>query len=78
MLLAISAAIVRKTIVLSENYILRPLRFARSDVTMHQRAGIISGLQVVLRLGYHLVQERSPYLFPFAWSECPKIDLAEN
>ena len=36
---------------------LRPLRFARSDVTMHQRPGIISGLQVVLRLGYHLVQE---------------------
>ena len=42
---------------LSENCILRPLRFARSDVTMHQRTGIISGLQVVLRLGYHLVQE---------------------
>ena len=54
MLLAISTATVRKTI---ENCILRPLRFARSDVTMHQRPGIISGLQVVLRLGYHLVQE---------------------
>ena len=57
MLLAISTATVRKTIVLSENGILRPLRFAHSDVTMHQRPEIISGLQVVLRLGYHLVQE---------------------
>ena len=33
MLLVISTATVRKTIVLSENGILRPLRFARSDVT---------------------------------------------
>ena len=57
MLLAISTATVRKTIVLSENSILRPLRSMSSDVTMHQHPGIISGLQVVRRLGYDLVQE---------------------
>ena len=57
MLLAISIATVRKTIVLSENGILRLLRFMRSDVMVHQRPGIISGLQVVWRLGYDLMQE---------------------
>ena len=77
MLLAISTATVRKTIVLSENGILRPLRFARSDVTMHQRPGIISGLQVVL-LKTGLPPGVRPYLFPFAWSERSKIDLAEK
>ena len=41
MLLAISTATVPKKIVLSENGILWPLRFAHSDITMHLPPGII-------------------------------------
>ena len=75
--LLISANKFRKMSVLSENCSFQPCAFGRCDVTMQERLGVITGLQVVQRLSYNLVQERGPEPFPFAWCERPKIGLAE-